>query len=225
MAQADTSTKRLAVTKANAQMVIIISVASFVTVFCLFAAKAVWSQTRYQARVTSKDETAHQQLQKNIQAFDTLVSSYNKFDSATTNIIGGSANGSGNNDGTNAAIILDALPDQYNFPALASTIEKILTSGNFDVSNITGTDDQIAEQGNTQSSSPSPVSMPFSFGVTNASYASVQQLINTLQSSIRPMAIDSLTLSGGSSDMTLNINAHTYYQPGKKVSITQQVVK
>lgn len=224
MAKAEISTKRLAITKANAQMVGVVAAASFITVFCLIAARTVWSQTRYQARVTSATEKAHQQLQKNLTAFDKLVISYNAFQSAGTNIIGGNPAGSGANDGDNAKIILDALPSTYDFPALTSSLEKILTAGNFNVSSITGTDDQLAQQKNTSSPTPQPVGMPFSFTVTNTDYTAIQQLITVLQQSIRPIQIDSLTLSGGANDMTLTVNAHTYYQPGKSLDITQKVV-
>lgn len=219
------STKRLAISKANAQMVAIIAIASFITVFCLVASKAVWSQTRYQARVTSAEEKANNQLKSNIQAFSSLSSSFKKFDSAPANVLGGSLTGTGGNDGDNAKIIIDALPDKYDFPALTSSIEKILTTGSFNITSITGTDDQLSQQGNTSSPNPQPVSMPFSFTVSNANYTSVQQLITTLQSSIRPIQIDSIDLNGGSNDMTLTVNAHTYYQPGKSISITKQVVK
>lgn len=225
MAKPEILTKRLAISKANAQMVAIVSVAAFVTVFCLVAAKAVWSQTRYQARVTGKEEKAHQQLQANIKASSNLVGSYQKFDAAATNIIGGNLGGSGNNDGDNAKIILDALPDKYDFPALASSLEKILTGGGFSITSITGVDDQLNQQGNTSSPTPKPVTMPFSFAVSNANYTSVQQLVKLLQSSIRPIQIDSIALTGGANNMTLTINAHTYYQPAKSVNITQQVIK
>jgi hypothetical protein len=225
MAKSLISTKRLAITKANAQIVAIVAIASFLTVFCLFASKAVWSQTRYQARVTTAGEKAHQQLKQNIQAFSKLTASYKEFDSQTTNIIGGSSTGSGGNDGDNARIILDALPSTYDFPALTSSLEKILTAGNFHVDSIGGTDDQLNQQNNISSPNPQPVPMPFSFSVTNTNYPAVQQLINTLQLSIRPIQIDSLDLTGGTSNMSLTVDAHTYYQPGKSVNITQQVIK
>jgi len=225
MAKAQISTKRLAISKANAQVVIVVAVASFVSVFCLVASQAVWSQTRYQARVTSKSELAHQKLQKNIKAFSSLVTSYKAFVSTPTNVIGGNPNGTGDKDGDNAKIILDALPSTYDFPALTSSLEKILTAGNFDVTSITGTDDQLNQEGNTSSPNPTPVPMPFTFSVDNASYSSVAQLITTLQQSIRPIQIDSIDLSGGDSDMTLTVDAHTYYQPGKSLSIATQVVK
>lgn len=225
MAKTEILTKRLAISKANAQMVAIVAVAAFVTVFSLVAAKAVWSQTRYQARVTSKQEKATQQLKKNIQTFGDLQTSYKAFNSTATNVIGGNSAGTGNNDGDNSKIILDALPDRYDFPALTSSLEKILAGGGFKVTNITGTDDQLNQQGNTSSPTPQPVSMPFAFTISNANYASVQQLITTLQSSIRPIQIDSINMTGGVNNMTLTVNAHTYYQPAKNVNIKQQVVK
>ncbi|HEY5442837.1 MAG TPA: hypothetical protein VIJ68_04825 [Candidatus Saccharimonadales bacterium] len=226
MAKLEISTKRLAISKANAQMVAIVGAAAFVTIFCLVAAKAVWSQTRYQSRVTAKSEIAHQQLQKNLSAFKDLVSSYNAFEATNPNIIGGNPNGgTGPNDGDNAEIILHALPSSYDFPALTASLEKILKTGGFNVSSITGTDDQLSQQGNTSSPTPQAVSMPFSFTVNNTNYTSIQQLIDTLQRSIRPIQVDNLTLSGGADNTTLTVNAHTYYQPGKSVNITKEEVK
>jgi hypothetical protein len=225
MARLEISTKRIAISRAEAQMVIIVGVAAFVTVFSLVAAKAVWSQTRYQARVTSVSEKAHKQLQTNLSNYSNLVTSFNSFESTSTNVIGGNPAGSGQNDGDNATVIIHALPDKYDFPALTSTLEKILKGGGYGVSSITGTDDQLNQQKNISSPTPKPVSMPFSFTISNTNYGAIQQLVSTLQASIRPIQIDSLTISGGASNMTLTVNAHTYYQPGKTVNITQQVVK
>ena len=225
MALPQISTKRLAIGKANTQIVAVVAVASFVTIFCLVAARAVWSQTQYQARVAKAKSTAHQQLQKNIQAFGNLTKSYQAFNDANPNAINGNPAGSGDNDGNNTKIVLDALPSSYDFPALASSLEKILTDRHLTVSSISGTDDQLAQQTNVSSPSPQPVPMPFSFTVTGANYAAVQDLIRTLQNSIRPIQIDTIQLSGGKNNMQLTVNAHTYYQPSKSVSITKQVVQ
>jgi hypothetical protein len=219
------STKRLAITHANAQMVAIVGIASFVTVFCLIASKAVFSQNRYQAHVISAKEKAHHQLEDNLETYNKLATAYKAFDSASTNVIGGIKDGSGQNDGPNSKIILDALPSSYDFPALTSSIEKILGDSGLKVTSITGTDDQLNQQNNTSSPNPQPVSMPFSFTVTDANYASVSKLIDKLQHSIRPMQIDSIDVSGGINDMTVTVDAHTYFQPAKNVTITKKVVK
>lgn len=218
-------TKRLAIDKAQAQMVAAVGIAAFVTIFCLVAANAILSQNQYQARVIDKKQAANKQLKANIQAFKDLVTHYQAFDSTSTNVINGNAGGSGDNDGKNSKIILDALPPNYDFPALTTSLEKILSDRGLKASSISGTDDQLNQQKNLSSPNPQPVSMPFSFTVSGASYSSAKQLIQALQQSIRPIAIDTLNISGGNSNMTLTVSAHTYFQPGKNVSITKQVVK
>lgn len=225
MAKIDISAKHVAIDKAQAQMVAVVAVAAFITVFCLIASKAVLSQNQYQARVTKAKEEAHQQLKKNITAFNGLVTSYKAFDSADPNVIGGTIGGGGDNDGPNSKLILDALPSSYDFPALTSSMEKILKDQQLKVGNITGTDDQLNQQNNTSSASPEAVSIPFSFTVNDANYASIQQLINKLDHSIRPIQVDSIDLTGGTSNMTITVNAHTYFQPAKSLQITKKVVK
>lgn len=221
------STRKLIINKANAQMVAAVSVASFVTVFCLVASQAVFSQNAYQARVISAKQKAHEQLQDNLDTFNDLQKSYDEFDSAKKNVIGGSSTGSGSNDGKNSTIILDALPDKYDFPALTSSLEKILTGGGLKVTKISGTDEQLDQQDNTSSPKPELVEMNFTFTVDNSSYGTIGQLIGTLQNSIRPIQADTIELSAASASngITATVEGHTYYQPSKSVSITKEVVK
>lgn len=217
------STKRLAIVKANARIVATVGVAAFVTVFCLVADKAIFSQNQYQGRVTQAKQQAHDQLVKNITAANNLVTSYKTFVGGQTNVIGGSTTGTGDNDGDNAKIVLDSLPDSYDFPALASSLEKILDSLSIK-GNISGTDNQLS-QSSSSTANPQPVSMPFTISATDISYTAVQQLIARLQASIRPMQIDTLDLAGAPSSMTMTINGHTYFQPGKSLSITTETVR
>jgi hypothetical protein len=224
MAKGQISTKRIAISKANAQMVGIMSIACFLTIFCLFAAKAVLAQNKYRSKVISADEKAHQQLEANIVAANQLVKSYKSFVSSSNNVIGGSSAGTGNNDGDNGVITLDALPSTYDFPALTSSIEKVLNDRQIKISSITGIDDQVAQESNTASANPQPIAMPFSVSVTGINYQTAQQLFTTLELSIRPIQIDSVTMSGGSSNLQISINAHTYYQPGENLTISKQAV-
>lgn len=219
------STKRIAISKANAQMVGIVAGAAFVTVFCLFAAKTVWSQNGYQAKVINQKQAALNQLKKNIVTFTDLRRHYGAFNETATNVLGGTNAGTGDNDGNNSKIILDALPSKYDFPALTSSLEKILTDSGAKIGSITGTDDQLNQQNSLSSSSPTAVPIPFTFSISGANYASVQDLITKLEHSIRPIQVDTLQISGGQDSMTLTVSAHTYYQAGKDVSITKKVVK
>jgi hypothetical protein len=67
--------------------------------------------------------------------------------------------------------------------------------------------------------------MPFTLSITNANYDSVQSLVDMLQRSIRPIQVDTLSLSGGANSMQLSLTAHTYYQPEKDLKITTKVVR
>lgn len=217
------SSKYMAISKANAQIVAAIGVASFITVFCLVAAKAVFSQYQYQSRVMSAVSTANSQLKSNISAYSGLVNSYENFNSTSPNIIGQTVSGNSND---NAQIILDALPGQYDFPGLLSTVENILDKQNMQTSGVTGNDEQVAQETKSSSTNPVAVSMPFGFSVTNASYGSAQQLIQVLQQSIRPMSIDSITLTTAQgSGLTMTVAAHSFYQPSKTLSITKETIK
>ncbi|MFO0781864.1 MAG: hypothetical protein U0524_03155 [Candidatus Saccharimonadales bacterium] len=225
MAKAETSSKRVAIDKASAQMVAIVAVSAFVTVFCLMASKTVLSQNQYNSRVMSAKQKAYNQLQDNTEAFSDLQKSYQAFNSTSTNVIGGLTEGSGDNDGSNSKIILNALPSTYDFPALTSSLEKILKDRGLKVSSITGTDDQVNQQSNTSSSTPEPVEIPFTFSVSGANYKAVNELFKALQSSIRPFQVDKLSVTGGGDDMTVTVDAHTYFQPARSIEPTKKVIK
>jgi hypothetical protein len=224
MADVEVLTKRVAISKANARMVAVVSAGAFITVFCLISAHAVFVKNSYLTKVIGIQKTAHKQLLSNISTFSTLSNSYQSFISTPNNVIGGSSTGSGSNDGTNANIIIDALPPSYDFPALTSSVENILEARGYQISGISGTDDQLDQQTNTSSPNPAPVAMPFGFSVNNANYANVGQLMEALDQSIRPISVDTIDLTGSDSDLTLSVEAHTYFQPGKSVNITSQTV-
>lgn len=225
MARPQISTKRLAISQANAQMIGIVAGAVFVTIFCLIASKAVVAQNSYRSRVITAKTTARNQLQSNIKAVDQLTKSYQKFVGHETNIIGGSDTGTGDSDGDNARIILDSLPSSYDFPALTSSLEKIMAARGIDISTIIGTDDEVNQQANATSPSPQAVPIPFSFTVNNANYDAVKKLVDTLQLSIRPIQIDGIDISGAATSMVISVKAHTYYQPQKSLTIKKQVVQ
>jgi len=216
MAKLNFSAKHVAIDKANTQIVAVIGLASFIVVFCLVATKAVFSQYQYQGRVISSASTADNQLKSNISSYKNLVQQYQNFDTTNPITLANTVPGSAND---NVQIILDALPGAYDFPGLTSTIENILGGTGMHVTSITGTD-----EGSSGGSGSQPVAMPFGFSVADANYPSVQQLIQTLQQSIRPMALDTLSLTGSQGSLTLTITAHSYYQPSKTLSITKETV-
>jgi hypothetical protein len=219
------SSKRALIDKANVSVVIAVSIAAFVTIFSLVAAKALLSQRAYQGRVIHAREKARNQLIANVKAADTLTDSYKQFVSSQENVIGGSATGGGERDGDNARIVLDALPSKYDFPALATSLEKLIKGQNLTIDTITGIDDESNQQKTASSNSPQAIEMPFKVSVKGG-YDSVQNLVGVLERSIRPFSINELQLDAETgSQLTLTIDAKTYYQPEKNFEFKSEVVK
>lgn len=216
--------KRVLVNKANSNIVLVAAAASFVVIFSLVASKTLISQMNYQNHVISAKKTALKQLKSDIQATGPLVTSYKIFDGTLQNIIGGTSTGTAANDGTNSTLILDALPSKYDFPALATSIEKLISARGLQIQDIQGTDDEVAQSANQSSTTPKPVPMPFQLTVLG-NYTALQGLIADFQNSIRPFQIQSVDLSGAESNMTLTLTAQTFYQPEKDLNITTKVVK
>ena len=148
--------------------------------------------------------------------------SYQTFVGSQENIIGGLSGASGDKDGDNAKIILDALPSKYDFPALTTSLEKLLNDKNFKIEGISGTDDEIAQ--NAEVAFSEPIEMPFQVDVSS-NYASIQSLVNIFQNSIRPINVTRLVLSGDDNNLRMSIAAKTYYQPEKGFTITKKAVK
>lgn len=223
MANRQLSTKRLAIDKANVTLMIVLSIAAFISVFCLVASKSLLDQRSYQSEVISKKKDALDQVDKNLDAVNKLNNSYTDFTSPETNIIGGVSKGIGPRDGENPQLVIDALPSKYDFPALATSIENLLTANQYKLTSITGTDDEVAQSANEASGSPQAVDMPFSVDVTTTE-AAAPDLLRLFERSIRPMQIKKLSVSGKPDELKITITAKTFYQPEKKLNVKTEAV-
>jgi len=224
MASKKISSKKLQIDKAQTNTISLIALAVFVTVFSLVSCRALWQQRAYQAKVIGKKKEALRILEQNTQAVPGLVEAYKTFVSSPTNIIDGNPNGTGEKDGDNARIILDALPSKYDFPALTTSLEKLLLERNFKVESIKGVDDEVAQAAQKESGSPKPVPMPYQITV-DGSYTAIQDLISVFERSIRPFSTDILVLKGSADNMQMILDGKTYYQPEKTLDIKLEKVK
>ncbi len=224
MAQGHISLKRIGLDKTNARILGITAGAAFLVVFFLVASFALFQQLNYQNRVIAVKRKAVNQLKADLAARDSLVKSYDAFVSPPQNLIGGTPDGNGPEDGSNAKLVLDALPSKYDFQALATSLERLALDQKVRIQNITGTDDEVSQAQNQSSGSPQPVEMPFEFTVSG-DYNGVQNVISVLEHSIRPIQIQTASVTGDQKDLTLKVTAKTYYQPEKTLNIALKVVK
>ena len=219
------ATKRIQIDKANLTIVVVVSLTVFITVFSLVASKALLSQRSYQARVIAAREKARDQLKKNLDATGPLTTAYQSFVAEPENVIGGNAAGTGERDGDNARITLDALPSKYDFPALATSLEKIVKGQNLTLDGITGVDDESKQLKLASTATPKPVPVPFKISV-KGNYTNIQSLVAAFEKSVRPFSINQMQFKASKSgDLSLILDAKTYYQPETSFEFKTEVVK
>jgi cell division protein FtsL len=207
------STKRLKIEKSNTKVLIAVCVAVVVVVFSIIAGRALYKQYQYQAHVLSLRNKASRQLQTNIAQSQALAASYTAFNTAPESIMGNNEN--------NSKIVLNALPSKYDFPALATSLEGLMSASKVAIGSISGTDEQAtAEQ---SAIDPQPKEVGFAIG-GKGSYAAVQTLVINMERSTRPMVVSDISFKGSDSDMTFSIKGVTYYQPLKQLDLQKKVV-
>lgn len=207
------SVKHLQISKTNNLILISVAITTVIVIFSLVATYSLYKQMTYQNKVIGLRNKANQQLEKNIKSTDSLVYAYDNFENSSESIMGTADK--------NTKIVLDALPSKYDFPALATSLENIAKISGVSVTGITGTDEEAtAEQ---DSANPQPKEIPFQI-TAKGDYARIQQYVNNLQRSIRPMQIKVIIFSGSDTDLEANITGITYYQPEKKLDLQQYTV-
>lgn len=224
MARTTSFTKRSLISKANSTMVIATTAAAFVLIFAMVAGKALVSQMSYQNRVIAAKKEALKRLQGDLKARDSLQQSYKDFISENPNVLAGDSGGQGEKDGDNAKLILDALPSKYDFPALTTSLEKLVNSQSLAITSISGTDEEAVEASKEATPTPEAIAMPFQLQV-GGSYQSIQSFVDVSLRSIRPFKIITMEISGDESSMQANFTAQTFYQPEKSLKIKSEVVK
>ena len=221
----DLSGKHLKIDQANSTIMAVVAVASVITIFSLVSVKALLVQASHQRHVLNATNVAVKQQKKNLDIAKNLQTPFASFNQSNPNIIGGIAdNASGGPiDGDNARIALDALPSQYDFPALISSLEKILLKNGIATPTVTGTD-QSATLKSSPTASPQPTIVTIKVGgISN--YQATQNFIKDLEHSIRPFDVTSLELTGNEGNMQITIGVNTYYLQAKNLDNGSKEVK
>ncbi|MBI4034740.1 hypothetical protein HY380_02470 [Candidatus Saccharibacteria bacterium] len=222
-------TKRLQIDKAQQTILMVVAGAVVVSIFSLVSAKRLLSEASFQRQVVNSKRDAAKQLSQDVAAANQLTSRYATIfanSSESTNVLGGRNTSSSNAlppDGDNPRIVLNALPSVYDFPALISSVSRILSGAGISNPSISGTD-QSATTNDAPTFSPQP--QPINLSVSGSgSFYNVKKLIRDLERSIRPFDVTNLQLSGSNANMTISLNLTTYYQPAKALTISTETVQ
>jgi hypothetical protein len=209
-------------------MIIAVSITVFIVFFAAFASRALLSQASYQQRVITSKKDALKIAEKNQENAKKLEASYNSFATESINVLGGNPTGIGPLDGSNPKIVLDALPSVYDYPALSSSIEKLLLDNGYQIETIGGSEDAKLANDNTnetnKSSKTEVVAIPYPLSI-QSTVDGTKNLLEILERSIRPFYVEKITISGSGNSVGSRITMKTYYQPGIGVEVTTKVVK
>lgn len=217
MANKKVSIKHMQIDKSQSKMLIVIAAATVIVVFGLFATKAMIVKGMYQRRALHARRDVAARLKTNYNSANTLFNQYKVFAEGNPNILGGSIGGQSNLDGDNARIVLDALPSTYDAPALASSLEKVLTGRNITISTLSVIDDPTT---NLDAPQADPQYKPITFSFAGStSFANAAQLLQDFERSIRPFDISTLEISGSDTNLRLNASMKTYFQPAKSLDL------
>jgi len=218
------SVKHLQIDKDQSTILVVIVVAVVVVVFSLFATKSMISKGLYQKRALHARKDVAATLKSNYTSAQALFTQYKVFADQDPNILGGAVNGNSNLDGQNAVVVLDALPSNYDAPALATSVEKVLSDRNVTINSLTLTDDP-ASNSDLPQAQPQPKTISFSFEGTT-SFATGAQVLQDFEHSIRPFDINTLEISGTDTQLKMIVGMTTYFQPAKSLDLNAtKVVK
>ncbi len=217
------SEKHLHIEKAQVIIVAAVSGAVFVLMFSLFASRALLSQSAYHQRVIAEKKKALDVARENSKNAKELELVYTAFAGEPINVIGGNPTGTGPQDGSNPKIVLDALPSEYDYPALSSSIEKLLLDNAYQVQRIGG-QEEPSLAGPSANAQPIPTEILYPITVSSTAEGS-KNLLTILERSIRPFYINKLSLSGSGNSLESKIDMKTFYQPPTGVNVTTQVIK
>ena len=223
----DVINKRLKTNKSETRLVAVVAIATVITVFCLVSSKTLFSQASYNKRVLDARRDALTQLNENITAADKLVDQYQIFQTGSpTNIIGGKNStdpGLTPPDGDNARIVLDALPSRYDFPALISSVAKILDNNGFKNQTVDGKDESVSIK-SEPTTKPQVATITLTVNGT-ANYKAVQALVKDFERSIRPFDVTKLEFKGSESNMSVTLTMNTYFQPALTLTLSTKEIK
>lgn len=118
--------------------------------------------------------------------------------------------------------VLDALPADANSTALAASFQYKLLSG---VSDVVIETLSVTPSGDDGSSNAGEIGFNFSVSTGKDNYDSLREVLDKLERSIRPIRVESAIIEAQGSKLTLAVKGVSFYEPAKKVELSQKVVK
>lgn len=199
-------TKRQLIDKSRSTIFISVIIAAIVVSFSIVTLNFLWSLSGHYNRVIAEKSQASKILEKNVEQVEELQANFNVFEAGEVK----------------SSTILDALPSKYDYPALATTMESLVTSSGLTMKSFSG-DDQESDAVQ-EATVPVPVEVEFNLTVSG-DYTDIQKFISDMDRTIRPMKITKIELKGSDDIMKATIHVITYYQPSTSLEVETRTIE
>lgn len=133
----------------------------------------------------------------------------------------------GENNVSDAELILRAVPTTQNYESLLATLEKMGIESGVKVSSISQTGDTTAAATTgSGNSSSTTTATPFSFSVNvEGSYAAIIEFLKKTENSARVINFNSMSLNGKTGNISANLTMTTFYKPDANIESTQEPLR
>lgn len=199
-------TKRQLIEKSSSTIVVAVVIAAIAVSFSVVTLNFLWDLSAHYNRVIAEKNKASSILDDNVGNIDNLVAGFNVFEAGNVK----------------STTVLDALPSKYDFPALATSMESLVSRSGLTMKSFSGKDQEV--EATQESTSPQPVEIEFSLAV-EGDYRDIQKFIEDMDRTIRPMKITRIELKGSDSHMNANMTVITYYQPATSLEVETRTIE
>lgn len=201
------TTKRQLIKKSGSTVVIAMAISAIIVAFSLVTINYLWDLSQHNKRVIKEKSAASNILEQNVENIELIQNNFTVLEAGDTT----------------SAVILDALPSKYDFPALTTSLESLVKRSGLTLNSFSGDDEEDAAlQIQTQ---PAPIEIPFTLNVSG-SYSNIQKFVKNLEVTIRPMKIVRMELKGSSdSAMKATVSVITYYQPATSLEVETRILQ
>ncbi len=206
--------KRQKIQDSNKTMFLWVAGMSALVGLALVVSWFLFQQISFRTAVISEKNKTLSTLQQNNDIAGELISNVRKYE----------ANAALNSSKTDAddktlQVILDALPSEPNPLALGASLQEKLAAG---VSGIAIDSLSVAPivAGETEANQ-----MPFRMVVKADAADKLKALLFRFEHSIRTISIDAVSLERSTTDYTMTVDGHAYYEPAVSLELTKKTVK
>lgn len=201
-----TSKKRIKIDEAKAKMFAFVAAAAAVVAACIVLMNYIWGVRSFNNRVIDELKSTNETAQQSASSAEELSNEFKALESSDVN----------------SKTILDALPNVLDFPALATSVEKLVAEDKLVLESFSAED--TSDSAEISSINPEPIEIPFTV-VVNGEYSDIKSFITNSEKVIRPLQITNIEYKGTERAMSATIQFLTYYQPSTSIDTETKEVR